>query len=99
MPQITEIYLDKEDDLLDYSKRVIFGGGASKRGTNSSTNNADTLDDFEDLARCNSLQLDDEEENNEYDEDSYLSQLNRSTAWQSKLKKRYNIVIENNLKP
>lgn len=28
MPQITEIYLDKEDDVLDYSKRVIFG----KRG-------------------------------------------------------------------
>ncbi len=24
MPQITEIYLDKEDDVLDYSKRVIF---------------------------------------------------------------------------
>ena len=28
MPQITEIYLDKEDDVLDYSKRVIF----EKRG-------------------------------------------------------------------
>jgi len=24
MPQITEIYLDKEDDVLDYCKRVIF---------------------------------------------------------------------------
>jgi hypothetical protein len=25
MPQITEIYFDKEDDVLDYNKRVIFG--------------------------------------------------------------------------
>ena len=24
MPQITEMYLDKEDDVLDYCKRVIF---------------------------------------------------------------------------
>ncbi len=25
MPQITELYLDKEDDVLDYSKRIMFG--------------------------------------------------------------------------
>jgi len=24
MPQMTEIFLDKEDDLLDYCKRIVF---------------------------------------------------------------------------
>jgi hypothetical protein len=28
MPQITEMYLEKEDDVLDYSKRVMFGARA-----------------------------------------------------------------------
>ena len=31
MPQITEIYLDKEDDVLDYCKRIIFNPGGLSR--------------------------------------------------------------------
>ena len=49
MPQITEIYLDKEDDVLDYSKRVIF---AKKQTLKPVT---------DDLERSNSLQLEDED--------------------------------------
>ena len=29
MPQITELYLDKEDDVLDYCKRVVFTTSAN----------------------------------------------------------------------
>jgi hypothetical protein len=44
MPQITEIYLDKEDDLLDYSKRVIFAPAAtSNKKRNATAKGAESL--------------------------------------------------------
>ena len=39
MPQITEMYLDKEDDVLDYCKKVIF--------THDGRKGQDLHDDFD----------------------------------------------------
>ena len=37
MPQITELYLEKEDDVLDYQKKIVF----DSRSRATSVMNAD----------------------------------------------------------
>eukprot|EP00347_Sterkiella_histriomuscorum_P017197 403350301 len=44
MPQMTEIYLDKEDDVLDFCKKVVFRPDSKrKKKQQSQTNNSQTL--------------------------------------------------------
>jgi len=50
MPQITEMYLDKEDDVLDYCKKVIFKPeGKHKQQGHMSSEDFESSDDEDDM--------------------------------------------------
>eukprot|EP00347_Sterkiella_histriomuscorum_P012391 403368756 len=65
MPQMTEIYLDKEDDVLDFCKKVVFRPDSNrKKKQQSQTNNSQTLAPLLSARNNNNSSIQKQQQNN-----------------------------------
>lgn len=105
MPQLTEIYLDKEDDVLDYCKRVIFNPvGLPSRGVGTNDEEEEEESDEQesplnegnegDKEECSNS--DDDEEEDEDDGDDTRTHSKRHMFQHRSSSKRYTIQVDNN---